>query len=168
PRSGSFILASNHASYVDPQILGLSVWRRFSYVAKEELFRNKFLAFWLYQVGAFPIKRDSSDFGALRETLRRLKKGCPVVVFPQGTRKTSLSPQEVLPGVGFIAGKSRCPVLPAYIGGSDNVLPPGTKWFRRGHVKVKIGPPINFPPNTSYESMARQIMETIVSLSRQR
>src|SRR3990167_1505314 len=75
PRSGKAILASNHVSNLDPLILGLVFRRRISYLAKDTLFKNKVFAWILYHVSAFPIKRNTSDFGALRESLRRLNRG---------------------------------------------------------------------------------------------
>src|SRR3989338_365801 len=87
PAQNSFILASNHLSNLDPMILGLASRRRLSYIAKESLFKNKIFGVILHQVGAFPIKREAADFRAIRETLRRLKKGSPIVIFPEGTRK---------------------------------------------------------------------------------
>ena len=160
-------MAGNHISNLDPFILGICSWRRFSYVAKDSLFKNKFLAFLFYQVGAFPIRRETSDFRAIREILRRLKNGCPVIVFPEGTRIQSKKIKRVQAGVGFIAIKSGVPVVPAYLEGSDHALPLGAKWFRRHPIKIRIGPPLYFQdPKTYPEIAANQIMDKILALSK--
>ena len=164
PKTGSYILASNHISNLDPFILGISCSRRFSYMAKDSLFKNKSLAFLFYQVGAFPIKRDTADFRALRESLRRLKNGCPLILFPEGTRGAGDRTKKLNPGVGFIAVKSGVPVVPAFIEGSDKALPPGARWFRRHPVKIYLGKPAYFTKEQSYEEIASQIMHNVVVL----
>ena len=162
--SGPFIIASNHLSNLDPMIIGLCFRRQLSYVAKESLFKKKFFAFILHKVGAFPIKRDSSDFRALRETLRRLKNGSPVVVFPEGTRRKSgdtARAHKVHDGIGFMAIKSGLPVLPVNIKGSDKVMPSGAKFFKRHPVTVSFGPAMTFSKHLSYSEIAEKIMEGI-------
>ena len=164
PRKGAFLIASNHLSNLDPIILGISLWRRFSYIAKDSLFKNKVLSFFLFQVGAFPIKRDTADFRAIRESLRRLRLGCPLILFPEGTRGVGRE-KKPQAGIGLIAGKSQLPVIPALIEGSDQVLPPKARKLKRHQVIIKFGPPIHFSPQQSYEEMTQEIMNHIYYLS---
>lgn len=165
PSDGGFIIASNHASNMDPFILGLASKRRLSYVTKESLFKNRILRFLLYRVDAFPIKRNTTDFRAVREALRRLKKGAPVVLFPEGTRKGINGQKKVQPGIGFIATKAGRPVVPTYISESEKVLPPGQKMLRRHRVTVIFGEPLYFTPEEFYPDIASRIMEKIFSLA---
>ncbi len=164
PNKGSYIIASNHISNLDPFILGVSCLRKFSYVAKDSLFKNKFLAFLFTQMGAFPIKRDTADFRSIRESLKRLKNGSPLIFFPEGTRGASERIKRLHPGVGFIALKSGVPVIPAFIEGSDQALPPGAKWFRRHRVKIYLGKPLHFMKKQTPEEIVKQIMEHVISL----
>ena len=166
PQRGSFIIASNHLSNLDPMILGISCWRRFSYVAKESLFKNNFFSFVLHQVGAFPIKRDSADFRAIRETLKRLKAGCPIILFPEGTRRKEPQEKRVEAGIGLIAVKSQVPVIPAYIRGSEYVLPPGGRRLTRHAVTVVLGEPLVFKDGQAYPLIANQIMDKINELAK--
>src|SRR5690349_24126744 len=131
PASGRVIIASNHVSYLDPIILGLAYRKRISYLAKDALFKNKLFGWILRNVEAFPIKRESGDIGALREALKRLSRRSSLVVFPEGTRKGTVGQKEAHQGIGFLAAKSGVPVVPAYIVGSDKVLPVGAKWLKR-------------------------------------
>ena len=81
------ILAPNHASYLDPPILGISLKRRVTYLAKEYLFKHGFVGFVLRNIGAYPIKSESgNDFRSIRDLVRLLKDGHCVTVFPEGTR----------------------------------------------------------------------------------
>lgn len=164
PKNGSFIIASNHISNIDPFILGISTQRKFSYVAKDSLFKNKFLAFFFRQVGAVPIKRDGGDFHALREVLKRIKKGGSVILFPEGTRGTGDRSKKIQPGVGLIAQKSDVPVIPAFIKGSDKGLPPGKKWFRRHPITVVLGKPLRFNDSDAYIEVAEEIMSQVYRL----
>ena len=165
PPRGSFILASNHISNLDPFVIGLAFHRRISYLAKDSLFKNEVLAFFLYHVGAFPIKRDSSDIKALKEILKRLKFGCPVVIFPEGTRIPMKKVREVLPGIGFVAVKSGVPVIPVFIEGTDNVLAPGARGFRYGPIQLSFGKALTFSKGDSYPEIARGIMQSIQDLA---
>ncbi len=161
---GPFILASNHISNIDPFILGACQWRRFNYLAKVELFNTPTKDWFFRQVGAIPIKRGTSDFRALREALRRLKGGVPLILFPEGTRGYSERAKEPQPGVGFLTRKSKVPVIPARIEGSDKSLSPGAKWFRYHPVKVVFGKPVQFLPEDDYPAVAQKILAAIYAL----
>ncbi len=159
PRGGAFILASNHLSYLDPMIIGECFPRYISYMAKESLFKNKLFAFFLNGVGAFPVKRETADIGAIKEALKRLKAGCPLVLFPEGTRLTSR--KEIHPGAALIAVKSGVPVVPVYLKGSNRVLAPGAQFLRRSSVSISFGPPKVYSKENSYEEIAHRIMKEI-------
>lgn len=168
PVGQGFIIASNHISNMDPFILGLASRRRLSYVTKDTLFRNRVLRYLLYRVDAFPIKRGSSDFRAMRETLRRLKKGAPIVLFPEGTRQTAGVERKIHEGIGFIVAKAGVPVIPACIQGSQKVLAPGSKILRRHRVAVIFGAPLHFAKHQSYADIAHQVMDRVSSLAMER
>lgn len=161
PRKGAVIFASNHLSYLDPMIIGGCFPRYISYLAKDALFKNKVFAFFLNGVGAFPVKRDSADIGAVKEALKRLRAGSPLVLFPEGTRLTSQ--KETHPGIAFIAAKSGIPVVPVYLHGSNQVLPAGAKFPRHHPVSVFFGTPRIYSKETSYEEIADCIMQEIHS-----
>ena len=164
PREGGFIIASNHVSNMDPIVLGISCLRRINFVAKYELFQKQPLGFILPKLGAFPIKRDSADFGALKEAISRLKKGKPVLVFVEGTRRIDDAKPVAQSGVGFMAVKAKVPVIPVYIEGTQNVMPPGAKFFKRKPVTVRFGPPVSFDTTQSYEVIAQKILGDIYAL----
>ncbi len=153
---------------MDPFILGLASRRRLSYVTKDTLFRNRVLRYLLYRVDAIPIKRGASDFRAMREMLRRLKQGAPVVLFPEGTRQTAGGERKIHEGIGFIVAKAGVPVIPAYIKDSDKVLPPGSKVLKRHRVTVIFGAPLHFTKHQSYADIARQVMDRVSFLATDR
>lgn len=164
PQNGNFLVASNHISNVDPFIVGVSCRKRFAYIAKEELFENPIVGHILRSLDAFPIKRNSSDLGALRTTLKKLKEGRSVVLFPEGTRRREGQEQKIQSGIGFLAVKTRLPVVPVYLDGSDKVLPPGAKFFRRHKVTVRIGKPFDIDHTQDYLTISTKIMENVRAL----
>lgn len=165
PAKVPFILASNHLSNLDPFILGACQWRRFNYLAKAELFNTPAKDWFFRQVGSIPIKRGTSDFRALREALRSLKAGRPLILFPEGTRGHSGRSKEPQPGVGFLTRKSRVPVIPARIVGSDGGLPPGASWFKFHPIRVVFGTPVVFEDGDDYAQVAQKILAAIYALN---
>lgn len=164
PQNSSYILASNHLSNMDPMLIGLSCRRRISYLAKEELFKNKIFAWILYHVGAFPVKRESADIGAIKEAIKRLKQGCPLVIFPEGTRQPVTDKNEVHSGISLIAVKSGVPVVPVLIKNSDKVMPKGDKFLKRNEVIITFGQPKRYTKGDSYPQIVAKIMAEISSL----
>jgi 1-acyl-sn-glycerol-3-phosphate acyltransferase len=162
-RGQGFIIASNHISNLDPFIVGITDWRRINYMAKDSLFVNKILAFFLTAVNTFPVKRNTADFYAVREAMRRLKSGKPLLMFPEGTRKADEKRNN--PGVGLIVAKSNVPVVPVFIIGSDKSLPPKARFLKRHPVRVYIGKPMRFSKEEDYQVITDKIMERIFSLS---
>ena len=151
PRHGGFILASNHISNLDPVVLGISVVRRVNFMAKDSLFKKQPLGFILKKLWSFPVKRDQADFGALKEALKRLKRGTPVLMFVEGTRRIGDALPKAQPGVGFLAVKAGVPVIPVHVSRS----------LTRHLVTVRYGPPVVFNAQDSYENIAQTILQSI-------
>lgn len=174
PAKGSFIFASNHASYLDPILLGTSIHRSLNYMAQEGLFEKGFFGWAMPRVQAFPVKRGEGDLGAIRQALKLLKTGKPLVMFPEGTRTENRELQAGKPGIGFIVARSGVPVVPAYIEGSFDALPKGVKTLKRHQIKVYIGKPMHFEhyiserrdPNDRavYQKISDEIMAQIAGL----
>lgn len=165
PVNGSYILASNHMSNLDPFLIGLSLHRRLCYMTKDVLFKRRILRFCLNRVGAYPVRRGASDVRALRETLRRLNRGFPVVLFPEGTRGPSGTQKRSQSGIGFLAVKGNVPVVPVHIGGSEKVLPPGARFPKRCWVTITFGEPLIFTKDQPYDRIVSRIMNEINSLA---
>jgi len=141
PAQGGFIFASNHKSNMDPMLVGLTARRRISYMAKDSLFKNPVAAFFIRAFGAFPVRRGRPDRGALKEALKRLGAGQPLVLFPQGTRAAGHRKSGEA-GLGFLAVKAGVPVVPVRIFDSNKVLPQGRKYLLPHRVTIVIGKPL--------------------------
>ena len=166
PLKGGFILASNHISNLDPPLLGITSGRWLGYVAKDSLFKNKLLGAYLKGLGAFPIKRATSDLSAVKTILKVIAEGTPVLFFPEGTRKKEEKTKRVESGIGLIAVKSGVPIIPAFVIDTDKAQPIGAKFFRRHAVKVLYGKPFHVTKDRSYPEIANQIMDKIEELGK--
>ena len=164
PLQGPVIFASNHVSNLDPVVLGVSSVRRLNFMAKASLFRG-FLGWVLVKLGAFPVKRGEADFGALKEAVKRLRKRKAMLIFVEGTRRIWDAPSQAQPGVGFLAVKSGAQIIPVYIAGTENVMPPGCKWLSRHPVTVRFGQPVAVHPGDSYQAIADRILTDIYRLN---
>lgn len=131
---GGFIVICNHTSNWDPIILGYSVKTKpVRYLAKEELFHNKFAAFMLKHLYAVPIARGTGDVGAIKAALQILADNDILGIFPEGTRSKTGELGGFEPGAALLALRAKVPVVPAYICG-------GYKLFHR--VTIRFGKPV--------------------------
>lgn len=135
PRTGPLIVACNHISYVDPVALGVALPRRVWYMAKVELFRIPVLGPTIAALGAYPVDRGKGDVAAIRGSLRVLKEGKAVGIFPEGTRNLH-GDAVVHTGVALLASLAGAPVLPAFVRGGDYAK-------RFGKLSVAFGEPMS-------------------------
>ena len=171
PKTGGVILAPNHISYLDPPVVGCYLRRQVHCMAKEELFRSKLMGAWMRAVGAFPVRRGTADRKALKQAIDLLNRGRVVCIFPEGTRSPDGNLQEPELGIGLIALKSRAPIVPVAVIGTDKVLPPHAKRLYRNRVTIVYGQPLTFPhleegkeTRQSLEEVGRSTMSAISEL----
>lgn len=170
PRHGPVIVAGNHASAIDPPLVGSVLRRRAAYMAKEELFSIPVLGAWLRSVGVFPVKRGAPDRRAIRRSLQVLEQGDVLVMFPEGTRSEDGRLRDAEPGAALIALRTGAPVLPVAVIGSHRTLPKNAKWPRFTRVVVRIGPPLAVPrvegrlDHAVLDEWGRRIMAAIGTL----
>ncbi len=142
PTQGGFILASNHLGRLDSAMLYYAVDREDIIMPVAEKYKNH----WLFgplvlALGGFFINRFDADLHAIREVLKRLKKGGVFVIAPEGTRSKVEALQEARQGVAYFASKTGVPIVPIAITGTeDRVVMENLKHFRRSHIIVRAGP----------------------------
>lgn len=144
PRSGGALLLANHQSHLDPPLIGMMIPRPISYVARQTLFRNRAFGGFMRSVGAFPLDREGSGIGGLKETLRRLKRGEVVLLFPEGTRSPDGELQPLKPGFSALAQRADVPIVVLGIDGTHAAFPRGAKLPRPARLALCFAPPI--PP----------------------
>lgn len=178
PRHGAVLLACNHASYIDPPLVGAGLRRPIHYLARESLFRNPISAWILHQVNATPVDRDGGSASGLRTVINLLDRGEGVVLFPEGTRTRDGKPQSVRSGIGLIALKTNAPVVPVRVFGTYNAFGRRHRIPRPFPIAVKYGLPMAFEAERAeakrcgrnraralYDAVSIQIMEAIQNLT---
>ena len=164
PKEGPLIFCGNHRSYLDPPLMVCTAKRDMKFLAKEELYNNKFLAFlgWVFE--AIPVKRDEKDVAAIKASLRDLKQGKCIALFPEGTRNGLEKGEKVKDGVAFFAVRSGAKVVPCGIKG-------GTKEQRK--MTITYGKPLDYTKYKSQvkdkevlEKVTTEIMDNIIELAK--
>jgi 1-acyl-sn-glycerol-3-phosphate acyltransferase len=145
PGDSPFILAPVHRSYLDWLIVARVTSRRMRYIAKAELWKSKTIGQLLEALGAFPVNRSGADREALERCRAVLAGGEPLVMFPEGTRRSGTEVKDLREGVAYLAMRAGVPVVPVGIGGSERAMPRGSVLPRPHRVIVVVGPPV-FPP----------------------
>lgn len=145
PTSGAYVLAPTHRCYLDTPFVGAVRWKRVRFMGKHTMWKNRQFGWILSALGAFPVQRGTADREALRRSIEVLEVGDPLVLFPEGERKRGPAVQPLFDGAVYVAIKAGVPIVPVGIGGSERVMPKGSKFIYPRKVHVEIGPPI-YPP----------------------
>lgn len=144
PATGAFVLAPVHRSYVDTPISACVTRRRLRFMGKDAVWKYRPIGWIVSALGAFPVTRGTADREALKRGVAVLEVGEPLVLFPEGERKSGPTVQPLFDGAVYIAVKAGVPIVPVGIGGSERVMPKGARFPRPRRVHVIVGEPI--PP----------------------
>ena len=144
PLSGGVILASNHASFLDPPLVGAGLRRDINYLARESLFRFPGIGALLRSWNAVPVDRDGGGAAGLREILNRLLAGGAIILFPEGTRTPDGRLRPARSGIGLTVIKSDVPVIPVRTFGTFEAFGRDHKFPRPVSIAVKYGRPMKF------------------------
>jgi 1-acyl-sn-glycerol-3-phosphate acyltransferase len=166
PACGPFIICANHINWFDPLAVGSALPARLKvhFMAKKEIFRNRFAGYVLRKVGAFPVNRQSADYAAIRRSLQILSEGNVIGLFPEGTRSKTGQLQEPHHGSALLVGRSEAPVLPVAVIGPYRIGRP---------LRIHIGPSFVLPrleyalrheKKRKLEQMSKIIMDNIKKL----
>lgn len=152
PLSGRTIVCSNHVTYGDPVYLGFALrGRQLHFMAKAELFKNKFAAWLLRGLGAFPVARGTGGAEGIQTAMHLIENEQVVCMFPEGTRSKTGEPLHPKTGIAMLAAHTKCTVVPVAIVGADGKPP---KIFKR--MVINIGEPVPFEEMGITEESTRQ------------
>ena len=129
PVAGGALLVSNHVSFLDVVFLGIPLRRPLNYVARSTLFVSV-LGWFIRSVGAFPIQREGMGASGMKETLKRLRSGGIVTLFPEGTRSVDGKLGPLKPGIAVLVERMGVPVVPAGLAGACSRSGRGHDGFR--------------------------------------
>jgi len=164
--SKGVIIASNHLHSIDPMFYAAATKRTWRYIAKIELFQNRFVAWFFKHCNGFPVDRDRIDRRALGFALRIMEDGrAGLGIFPEGQRSKDGVPHEAKAGVAMIARQTKADILPCSMWHEDPIK------FRR-KITLRIGKIIPFeelglgdtPNKRESKAACERIMKDITAL----
>ena len=163
---GAAIICANHTSLLDPIVLAVGVGYKthIHFMAKRELFKNKILGAILKKIGVIPVNREAVDLQTIRGSLKVLKEGKKLMLFPEGTRipEKDAKRENVKMGAGMLAARSQAPIVPVYIPGNKGL-------FKKTH--IIIGKPMQAVSgektgNGEYMNTALAVFDEIMNLGK--
>jgi 1-acyl-sn-glycerol-3-phosphate acyltransferase len=138
------IVMANHQSYLDIPVLYAALPEPFGMLAKQELFRLPIFSAAMRGLRCIPIDRDNvrQSLASLRKAAHQIRSGNSIVVFPEGTRSSDGTLQELKTGPFYLAEMARVPIVPIGISGTRSALAKTSLLVQPGRVEVRIGDPI--------------------------
>ena len=161
PRRGGVIIAANHLSYLDPPLLGAALPRKVFFVAKADLFRIPILGRFI-GVFSLPVDRENPRPSTLKNSVKVLREGYLLVIFPEGGRSPTGQMMKAQRGVGLISAMASAPVVPTLVEGTERALPVGASFIRPVKVRVTFGRPIYPEPDRPRQAVEEEITSTIM------
>lgn len=168
---GAAIIVSNHASFIDPPIIGCAFKNELTFLARKSLIKGPVTEYLYRSMNTVPVDQEKPDMVGIRGILRALKEEGRVLVFPEGSRTFDGELQPGQAGVGLIVSKSKVPVLPVRLYGAFEALPRGAKFPRPSRLTLVVGEPLDFSAmeiegsgKEKYQAISDHIMDKIAAL----
>lgn len=165
PRTGPFILAPTHRSIIDTPVASAVTQRRMRFMGADKWWaKNRQFGWLLSALGGFPVTRGTADREALKRCIGVLEAGEPLVLFPEGERKSGAEIHPLFDGAAYLAVKAGVPIVPVGIGGSERAMPKGAKFIHPAKMHVVVGTPIHPPTNLGGRAQRDAIREMTAQL----
>lgn len=142
---GAFIIAPVHRSNLDGPLVNSRCPRVVRSLAKIEMFKGRVGTWTSAMIGSFPVHRGAGDRRSLQAAIGLLRRGEPLLVFPEGTRHSGRQVGEIYGGAAFLSARTGVPILPVGIVGTEEAMPPKAKFLRRVPVSIVVGEPLSPP-----------------------
>ncbi len=142
PKKGPLVVVANHVSLTDVPLVAISLGRKATFMAKEELFRSKFIGYLMLNLRSFPVHKGRLDRKAIRRAQQLLAEGEVLILFPEGRRNKNTQLQSAFSGSALIALRSGAPILPVGISGTEKIKSIASA-LRRPQVTISFGRPFH-------------------------
>lgn len=165
PARGPFILSANHRSNIDTPLVAAVTRRRIRYMGKDSMWKYGWSAWLFTSLGGFPVHRGTADREALRRCVEVIDGGEPLVIFPEGTRRSGPVVEDLYEGAAYVATRTGAPILPVGIGGSEPAMPKGARFIKPVKVVLVVGAPLRpAEPAAGARAPRRAVRELTESL----
>lgn len=144
PKGGG-IIASNHCSFLDPPLIGISCPEKIHFLARESLFHSPFFAWLIRKLNTHPVRRGKGNIHTIKTAMVLVRRGQKVVIFPEGGRSSDGELQRGQLGVGMLVQRTSCLVVPVYIHGTFNIWNSKRRFPKfLGKTACVFGSPLDF------------------------
>lgn len=168
PSEGPFVLAPVHRSNIDFALASIVTKRRMRYMGKDSIWKSKLAGRMASALGAFPVHRGGADRESLRVCSEVIANGEPVVMFPEGQRRSGPVVEDLFDGPSYVATRAGVPIVPVGIGGSERMMPKGAKFLHPTKLVLIVGEPIVPPPRTEGGRVPRSAVREVTEVLRDR
>jgi 1-acyl-sn-glycerol-3-phosphate acyltransferase len=159
PAEGGVVVISNHQSHFDPPLIAAGLRRQLNFLARKSLFKFKPFAWLIDMLDAIPLETNGIGFEGIKESLKRLRGGEMILIFPEGARTWDGEIAPFLKGSLVLAQRSKSTILPMAISGCFEAFPRGTKFPRLwGRIRVIYGKPILYE---EFKEMPEEELRTL-------
>lgn len=165
---GPFILSGVHRSNIDSPLVAAVTSRRLRYMGKHTMWKYDLPGRFFTAMGGFGVNRESADREALRTCIAVLEGGEPLVMFPEGQRRSGPVIEDLYEGPAFVSSRTGAPILPVGIGGSEAAMPLGAKWIKPVKIVLVIGEPLPAPVGDDGKRPSRRQVHATTDALRER
>ena len=173
PRSGPYIISSNHQSYLDPPILGgvlpPNVFDKTFAVGTSEIFGRGFMLRLARSLRVVVVDPDANLIPAMRAGAFGLRQGRPLILYPEGERSIDGTPKIFKKGAAILSIHMQAPIVPVAIEGFYDAWPRSKPFQKFTPLKMVFGDPIIPPPESeaseaAYEKLTAQLKARVVEM----
>lgn len=161
PAHGPFVLAPVHRSNLDFILVSTVRRPRMRYMGKASIWKSRALGKFVSMLGAFPVHRGTADRESLRTCMRVIENGEPLVMFPEGTRRSGDAVEDLFDGPAYVAARAGVPLVPVGIGGSDAAMPVGARFVWPRKIVIIVGEPIVPPTGDGSGRVPRRVVRQL-------
>jgi len=168
---GGAMIASNHCSFLDPPLVGVSCSDKIHFLARETLFHFSPFGWLLRQLNTHPVHRGKGNLSTLKMAMELVRSGKKVVIFPEGKRSGDGKLQSGQLGIGMLVQRTKCRIVPTYTHGTFDIWNNQQKFPKPfGKTVCIFGTPIEYTESQDEDKKAAQveivnkIMEKIAEL----
>lgn len=161
PATGAFILSPVHRSNVDTLVAAGLTRRRMRFLGKHSMWKFRMLGRFFDALGGIKVQRGTTDRESMRMCLDALEAGEPLVVYPEGRRRSGPVVEELFEGAAYMACRTGVPIVPIGIGGSEAAMSSTHRLPRPRRIHMIVGKPIEPPVFAEGRSAPRRAVREL-------